>query len=317
MRSSLFDPRIKLRHISCMIEVTRQGGVVAASNVLGMSQPAVSKSIADLEKILGTKLFDRSKRKLQLTREGEIFAQYAIGAAAALRDGIEKVDTARTRRNSVRIGAMSSVETTLIPRAMARFLRGPMACTVLVEGGSSLQLLNLLRDGQLDFYAGRLANPDIMEGFVFDRLYSDNVLFVVRPDHPLTTYKTVTYRDAIQHTMILPPRAAIGREIMDALMISGGVSKPKREIQTLSNEIGRNYTRETDAVWAIARSVVLQDLAKGRLISLPLDTSNSQGAVGIIRRAKDRLSVSSLAMIDAMREEVAQLGFDTGDAAKQ
>jgi len=305
MRPTLFDPRIKLRHISCMIEVTRQDGVVAASHMLGMSQPAVSKSIAELEKILGTKLFDRSKRKLQLTREGEIFAQYAIGAAASLRDGIEKVDSARTRRNSVRIGAMSSVGATVIPRALRRFLQGPMACTVLIESGSAIQLLNLLRDGKLDFYAGRLATPDLMEGFVFERLYSDDVVFVVRPDHPLLRLSAASYRDATQYTMILPPPDAIGRQIMDELMISGGVSKAKREIQTLSTEIARSYTQQTDAVWAIARSVVAPDLAQGELVSLGLDTSNSQGAVGIVRRNEDRLSVACNAMIDAIRDEVA------------
>lgn len=311
MRQSLFDPRIKLRHISCMIEVARQGGVVPASRVLGMSQPAVSKSIAELEKILSTQLYDRSRRKLRLTREGEVFAQYAIGAAAALRDGIEKIDSARTKRNSVRIGAMSSVETTLMPRAVAQFLRGPTACNVLIENGSALELLNLLRDGQLDFYAGRLASPDLMDGFVFEKLYSDSVVFVVRPNHPLTNTSTVTFHDIIQHTMILPPRNAIGREIMDALMISGGVSKTKQEIQTLSNGIGRSYVQETDAVWAIARSVVLDDLAHGLLISLPLDTSNSQGAVGIIRRSDDRLSPACKAMIEAIRTEVQVLPLDS------
>jgi len=307
MPARLFDPKIKLRHISCMIEVTRQGGVAAAGHMLGMSQPAVSKSIAELERILAVKLFDRSGRALKLTREGEVFAQYAIGAAAALREGIDKVDTARIRRNSVRVGAMSSVEGTLIPRATAVFMRGPMACTVTIENGSALQLLNMLRDGQLDFYAGRLASPDIMEGLVFEKLYSDSVVFVVRADHPLTRKGTVTYGDILQHTLILPPRNAIGRQIMDGLLIAAGGGKPIREIQTLSNEIGRNYTRDTDAVWAIAHSVVVEDISAGRLAALPLDTSHSQGAVGIIRRSDDRLSVACNAMIKAIRDEVTAM----------
>jgi len=304
MPARLFDPKIKLRHISCMIEVTRQGGVAAAGSVLGMSQPAVSKSIAELERILAVKLYDRSGRALQLTREGEVFAQYAISAAAALREGIDKVDTARVRRNSVRIGAMSSVESTLIPRAVATFLRGPMACTVTIETGSASQLLNMLRDGQLDFYAGRLANPEHMEGLVFDKLYSDCVVFVVRDDHPLTRKSIISFGDIMQHTLILPPHNAIGRQIMDGLLIAAGGGKPVREIQTLSNEVGRNYTRDTDAVWAIAQSVVVEDIAAKRLAALPLDTSHSQGAVGIIRRSDDRLSVASSAMIKAIREEV-------------
>lgn len=303
MHDALFDPRIKLRHISCMIEVTRQGGVVAASQVLGLSQPAVSKSVAELEKLLGVKLFDRRGRKLELTREGDVFARHAIGAAASLREGIESIDSARARNSTVRIGVMSTVESSIMPRATAVFLRGPLACTVLLESGSSLQLLNMLRDGQLDFYAGRLADPILMEGLVFEKLFSDRVVFVVRPSHPLCKKVEITFQDLVGQTMILPPVNAIGRQIMDTVMIAGGIGAPKREIQTLSNEIGRNFTRDTNAVWAVAHSVVSQDLIDGKFCALPLDTSNSQGPVGIIKRSDDELTNSSIAMIEAIRHE--------------
>src|SRR4051794_13033183 len=70
----LLDPRIKLRHIVCFLEVTRLKSVMKAANALGITQPAASKTIQELELVLGVPLFDRSRRNLFLTPFGEIFS---------------------------------------------------------------------------------------------------------------------------------------------------------------------------------------------------------------------------------------------------
>ena len=66
----MIDPRIKLRHLVCFLEVARLKSVVNAAELLHISQPAVSKTIQELEQLLGANLFDRSKRKLFLTPFG-------------------------------------------------------------------------------------------------------------------------------------------------------------------------------------------------------------------------------------------------------
>ena len=74
---SSFDPRIKLRHLNAFLETVRQNGVARAGTELGMTQPAVSKAIAELEAILDVALFDRSRRALSLTAYGEMFERFA------------------------------------------------------------------------------------------------------------------------------------------------------------------------------------------------------------------------------------------------
>lgn len=307
MRETLFDPRIKLRHLSCMIEVTRQGGVVAASRTLGMSQPAVSKSIAELEKLLGIQLFDRSGRKLQLTREGEIYAQHAIAAAAALREGYDSIDAERSGERVVRLGALPTVEVQVVPRAVAQFMRGPYACTVRIESGPTPHLLNMLRDGHLDFYVGRLASPEFMRGLVFEQLYSDSVVFAVRPSNPLLKKANLSYQDLTQETLLVPPPYAVIKQMVDTLFITGGMGKSLRQIETISNGFARTYTLENDAVWAISRSVVAQDLIDGTLVVLPLATEDIKGPVGITRRADGQLERSSEAMIAAVRDVIGDI----------
>lgn len=305
MTSPYIDPRIKLRHIACLLEMVRQGGMVPAARELGLSQPAVSKSIAELEEILAAALFDRSGRRMVLTREGEIFARHALAASAALRKGVETLAQERAGQSVVRLGALPTVEVEVVPRAVALFARGPLACRVHVESGPSAHLLALLREGRLDFIVGRLASPDVMGGLVFEQLFSEQLTFAVRPSHPLAGRKSLSLREIAAYPLLLPPQNAIIRPIVDALLIAGGVGAIAQEIETVSNSFARAYALENDAIWTISRSVVARDLSTGELAALTLDTSASQGPVGITMRAGDALSLAAQAMLDAVRQIVA------------
>jgi LysR family pca operon transcriptional activator len=307
MATSLLDPRIKLRHISCFLEVNRQRGVVPASQALGLSQPAVSKSIAELEELLQTALFDRTGRKLVLTRQGEIFARHAMTAAAAIREGIESIDLSRSSQRMVRLGALPTVEVEVVPRAVERFLRSPFACRVHVESGPSAHMLAMLRDGNLDFIVGRLASPEVMNGLIFEHLYSEQLTFAVRPSHPLARKQTLSYRELESYPMLLPPANAIIRPIVDSLFIAGGVGSFRSEIETVSNGFARAFALENDAIWIISRSVVASDLEIGQLMALALDTSASQGPVGITMRSNEPQNAVISAMLDAVREAAARV----------
>lgn len=301
MVEPLFDSRIKMRHVSCFLEVTRQGGVVRASEALGVSQPAVSKTLVELEALLGVSLFDRNGRKLVLTTDGEIFSRYAITAATALRHGVESVTASRSAQQLVRVGALPTVEAEVVPQAVARFLTSPLACRVHIESGPSPHLLGLLREGMLDFIVGRMASPDVMKALAFEHLYSEELTFAVRPSHPLAGRRTLTHVEIEPYVLLVPPRGAIIRPIVDAMFIAGGMREGRLEVETVSNSFGRAYTLENDAIWVISRSVVARDLALGQLMPLPLDTSASHGPVGITTRSGETSSVVVGAMLDTVR----------------
>ena len=162
------DPRIRLRHLTAFLETIRQGGVARAGAELGMTQPAVSKALAELEAIAGVALFDRSRRALALTGEGEVFARFAQASLATLGQGFDTLDAARNGASFVAFGALPSVTAEVVPRALLSFERSPLACRTLVESGPSPYLLGLLRRGAIAFVVGRLARPEAMEGLSFE-----------------------------------------------------------------------------------------------------------------------------------------------------
>lgn len=295
------DPRIKLRHLNCLIETVRLGGVSRAGTALGMTQPAVSKSLAELERILGVALFDRQRRALSLTAEGEVFARFAQASFATLQQGIDTLEAQRSGANVVAFGALPTVAAGLVPRALRAFSEGPFACRTRVESGPSPYLLGLLRAAAIDFVAGRLADADVMEGLSFEQIYSEHLAIVARPGHPLTRQSPVHLREVAEYQLIVPPRGGIIRPAIDALLIAAGVGRLNGEVETVSNSLGRSYALSSDAIWIISEGVVSRDLDSGQLIRLPVDVSSTLGPIGITTRSGAELSPPTRAMLDCLR----------------
>ena len=86
--------RIKFRHLQCFLETSRQGSVGKARVSLSINRPAVSQTLRELEEVLGVKLFDRSKRKISLTRFGDVFLRHASTSVTALKQGVDSITQA-------------------------------------------------------------------------------------------------------------------------------------------------------------------------------------------------------------------------------
>ena len=91
MDNTSANGRIKFRHLQCFLAVAQLGSVQRAANSLSVTQPAVSKTIAELESILDIRLFERGRQGAVLTNEGRLFAPHARSCVAALREGVDEL----------------------------------------------------------------------------------------------------------------------------------------------------------------------------------------------------------------------------------
>ncbi len=115
-----------------------------------------------------------------------------------------------------------------MPRALQLFAKSSLACRALVESGPSPYLLELLRTAAIDFVVGRLAQASAMEGLSFEHLYSDELALVVCPAHPLAALSSITPGALANYQLLMPPRQAIIRPAVDALLIAGGLGRPRQ-----------------------------------------------------------------------------------------
>jgi LysR family pca operon transcriptional activator len=301
------DQRVKFRHLQCFLEVAGQQSVVKAASVLSVTQPAVSKTIRELEEVLGVALFERRGRGVALTRFGEVFLRYAGASVTALRQGVDSITQARTKGGmAIKVGALPTVSTRVMPRAVHLFKQDNVGTVVRVITGENSVLLSQLRTGDLDLVVGRLADPELMTGLSFEHLYSERVSFIVRPGHPLLKAKLLNLSKLAGYTVLLPTEGSIIRPLVDRFLIAHGVASLPDQIETVSMAFGRRYTRMTDAVWLISRGVVAEDLADGVLAELPIATEATTGPVGLTTRADIPPSLPAVMLMQTIREAARQ-----------
>lgn len=282
--NNMIRSRIKLRHIQCFSEAVRQGSLKRAADRLNLTQPAMSKTLKELEQILGKVLLIRNRAGVSLTDAGQVFAHFADMSLSALDhglDGIAQLDRAG-KRAEISIGALPSVAAALLPRAVAEFERLSPTSSLRILDGPIAYLVDQLRNGSVSMVIGRLGDPSIMQNLSFTQLYQEEVDFVVRPGHPLL--EAPRLEDIVNWLVIYPPAAAAIRPLVERFLIGHGIGVPPKALETVSGAFGRVYTRESDAVWIISRGVVWNELAEGRLMRLPFDTGLTRGPVGLLRR---------------------------------
>lgn len=297
------DQRVKFRHLQCFLEIARQQSVVKAAAALSVTQPAVSKTIRELEELLGVALFERRGRGVALTRFGEVFLRYAGASVTALRQGVDSITQARTKGGlTIKVGALPTVSTRVMPQAVHLFKQDNTGTLVRVVTGENSVLLSQLRTGDLDLVVGRLADPELMTGLSFEHLYAERVSFIVRPGHPLLKTKPFNLAKLSGYTVLMPTEGSIIRPMVDRFLIAHGVASLPDQIETVSMAFGRGYTRMTDAVWLISRGVVAEDLEEGVLAELPIATDAATGPVGLTTRADIPPSLPAVMLMQTIRE---------------
>jgi LysR family pca operon transcriptional activator len=297
----IIDPRIKLRHIACFLEVARLKSVVKASEALNISQPAASKTIQELEGVLGNSLFDRSRRNLRLTTFGETFYRYAGTSIAALRQGI---DAARSGEAAalVKVGALPTVSARILPLAVNAFTAEAHGIHTRIVTGPNDYLLSLLRTGDVDLVIGRMTDPEAMVGLSFEHLYSERVVMVVRPGHPLLGIREFALEMISPYQMLVPTPDSVIRPLVDRLLRANGVTQIRDEIETVSNAFGRTYVHQTDAIWIISEGVVARDVEENQLALLPVDTRETTGPVGLTTRTDTTVTLATSQFMQAVRD---------------
>lgn len=298
---------LKLRHLRAFLEIARRGSLSEAAQALHVTQPAVSRTLKELEALVGETLMERGRGGVALTPAGEVFHHYASLSVAALDEGLDGIEQAQMGSDRLlRIGALPSVAASVIPRAARIYLDEGRGATLEIVTGANAPLLDQVRAGALAMVIGRLGQPDAMQGLTFQQLYAEQVVLAVRPGHPLLAAPDLARLAAFP--VLFPNRGAAIRPLVERMLVAQGVGRLPRRIETLSNAFGRAFTRASDAVWIISQGVVAGDLAEGQLAALPLDTRLTLGPVGISTRSDAARTPDLVAFIAALARAVAERG---------
>lgn len=303
MQRSLADSRVKFRHLQCFLAVAQFGSVQRAAGSLSITQPAVSKTIAELEAILGVKLFERGRHGAVPTREGQLFMPHASACVSALRQGVDLLARAEGAAvATLEVGVLPTVAAALMPPVLERIAALWPRVIVRLATGANPELLERLKAGTIELAIGRLADPERMVGLSFEQLFSEPLIAVVRAEHPLALGAGLPASALEDYPVVLPPFGTLIRQSAESLLSAWGVPPLSAFVEVLSVSTGRALTLENGAVWFVPQSAVEYELAHGMLVRLPLPFAGTHEPVGLIRRSDTQPSPVGRAFIDAVRE---------------
>ena len=247
----MIDRRVKFRHIQCFTEICSEGSLKRAAAKLSLTQPAISKTLKELEALLGHRLLTRDRSGIALTPQGEVFLQFAKMSIAALQQGIDGMAQQRARAQ-VSLGVLPSVAARLIPAVAERFGAMMPEAVLRIADGPIGYLLERLRLGELDLVVGRMGPADQMQGLSFSPLYREKIVAVVRVGHPLAGCPDLSR--VVDWPVLYPMENSAIRPLVDRLLVEHGIGELPRQIETVSGAFGRVYVQNTNAVWFISLS---------------------------------------------------------------
>ncbi|MWA15542.1 LysR substrate-binding domain-containing protein [Streptomyces sp. BA2] len=298
----LLDGRLKFRHLILVDALSRQGSVVGAAAELHVTQPAATRSLHELEDILGVTLFERGPRGIAATVFGEAFTQHARAVLAQLTQaGRHVVELADADRGTVIVGTHLAGSNVLLPRAIARIKERRPYLTVIVREASPEALLLDLEAGRIDFIVGRLTVPS-GEGMVRRKLYDESVELVVRAAHALAGKADVDLAELMDYPWILPGAETALRREVEEFFTRHGFALPMNRVETTSFLTVRQLLLETDVV-AVLPSLIVRD--DTRIVRLPVALDPIGHSVGLTLSAARTLSPSAEALIRNLEEVAA------------
>lgn len=303
-KNGLFSQRIRLRHLHTFVAVAQQGTLGRAAETLNLSQPALSKTLNELEQLTGTRLFERGRLGAQLTLVGEQFLTHAVKVLDALNSAGQALNRKEGLNNDiVRIGALPTAALGILPTVIGQFHKQQKDITLQVATMNNTMLLAGLKSGEIDIGIGRMSDPDLMSGLNYELLFLESLKLVVRPGHPLLQ-ETVTLSRVMEWPVVVSPKGTVPRQNAETLLQSQGCKMPAGCIETLSASLSRQLTVDFDYVWFVPSGAVKDALRRGVLSALPIATQGAGEPIGILTRVDATLTPGTQTLLSAIRKSM-------------
>lgn len=302
--------RVKTRQLVLLLNLYELRSVVHAAEATGISQPAASKLLNELEDALGVQLFRRHTRGVEPTWYAEVMVRHAHSALAELgRAQQEILALSSGYGGRATIGTVLNPGTHLLPDAIARLKARHPSITVSVDMDYSKALVARLLAGELDVVLGRIVEAQDTSQLRFEPLAEEPHVIIASARHPLTRQASVELADLLAFGWILPGPSSVLRGRIDHLLLSNDLPPPTNIVETFSFPVIKSLLVQTDMITALPIEVFAAECAAGELAVLPVDLDIRMDAFGIITRLHHPLSPSAEAVVTAVREAAA-LAYD-------
>ncbi len=293
--------RLKLRDLDILSTLIDAGTMGKAATLLNVSQPAVSKAIAELESALGVRLVDRGRRGITPTPYGLALQKRSVAIFNDLRQGVQEIDfLSDPTTGDIHIGTTDPISVALVSPCIDRLSRKyPRVCFHVVASDTA-GLYRELIDRDVELAICRMLGPlpDELEAEV---LFHDALAVLTSARNPLTRRRKVTLADLVNEPWVqLPGESLFGSMVVEVFRTNGH-EPPRPTVVTHSEYLKNDFLAKGRFLTVLPSFMLKVPGWHPPLRALPVDLSNTRRPVGLITLKGRTLTPLAQLFITAIR----------------
>lgn len=286
--------------------IERHSSLLKASKELGVTQPALTRTLHETEEILGARIFERHSRGVSVTPFGEV----ACTAIRRILSQISRLDRdldlfSKGDTKLVSVGAMPPAAVGLLPELFGKLRTQTPDIHVQLTQGPMEELVPLLNDGALDMIVGRLFQPSTPDDFVREILYYEPLCILGRTDHAVFRKRNVRAEDLGAYRFVLPTMSTPVEEEIEIALATMNLTHAI-EMRTASLPFLREILHTSDNLLISPPMTMAGDIARGTLRRLDFIVPGPPRPAGLLRRRDCPLSPASQTFTENLRAFLAE-----------
>jgi DNA-binding transcriptional LysR family regulator len=267
----LLRSRLRLRQLSALVAVADAASLRKAALALQVSQPALSKTVRELEASFGRALFVRDAKGLKETAHGAAVIQYArrmLREADGIAHALDAIDAGAGGR--IRIGTIPTVSVAWLDALVGRLLGSDPPVALQVAEGSTDVLVGALRRRELDCVIGRITPAIVGDDLNTRAVFQQKLRILARAGHPaLRGHRAPALKHLVGHPWVLTPPSTPLRQVIDRAFVNEGLPPPIARLETYSLPLILSRVANGDALAAVPDDIAQACAKQGRLRMLP------------------------------------------------
>ena len=277
--------QLRFKHLRLLLLISHTKNLHRAAEIMNITQPAVSKMLQDVEKILDVQIFERKARSIVPTELGKYVIDYASQSITNL-DRFENAlgNLKQGGYGVLSIGSIMAISTSLLPQAIAELKKRRPLIAIKVSTLTSDQLLAELEKNELDIVIGRLTNNQQKDLFEVEPLDNEELWAFANPTHPLTKIHKITLDKLHNQGWVLQQKTSPMRQVIDTMFQKNGFLPLQNFVETTSIFATLQIIRHSNMIAILPSSILNEDIERGVISKLPIEIPNPLDFFGIIKR---------------------------------
>jgi DNA-binding transcriptional LysR family regulator len=299
---------MELRDIEYFATVAEHGHLGRAANALGLSQPALSKSLRRLEHGLQAKVVKRTPKGVELTAEGSVLLARVSELRLSLQSiGREIADVRQGHVGHLRIGVGFAGPEQLYAAAVATLLKDVSRTSLVATVSDNDLMIPALCNGELDLIVNYLSGRFIPNGLVCEHLYDDEHVVVASRKHRLVGRKRVALADLVEERWAVSARVLTSQQRLNEAFRDAGLPPPYIAFECRSPGLRLRTVASTDLLdWTSRRYVEKSELSS-QLAVVPAREFEWARPIGVIYRRETYLPPIIHRLIEILRTTAKKL----------